>query len=483
MRDRGGRARAGGVRRACDALARALRQSAPRRDELMVRFWANGGGAQEAHARRRRLDAPEWAAIARNYPPAVRQGLGRLVRARRPGRGTVLLWHGAPGTGKTHALRALARAWRGWCALHYVTDPDSFLTGTDYLMSVATASPDEGEPAWRLIVLEDAGELMGASARADTGQGLSRILNLTDGLLGQGQRCLLLVTTNEPVGRLHPALRRPGRCWAEVEFAPFSAREAAAWLRRHGAPPARARGRDAGRALRAGRGPRAGRAAARGLRVRAGGRALVTCCPAVVFYEPHLRDRSLLPHDPFKAAIAPRPIGWVSTLSADGAVNLAPYSFFNAVCGAPPMIAFSSEGMKDSAAFAIETREFVWNMPTWDLREAMNATSASLARGENEFDHAGLEMAPSRMVAPPRVAATPCALECKVTNTVNLSDVHGNDTDRHLVVGQVVGVHLDERYIRDDGILDVAAMRPIARCGYTADYSVLDRLFQMERPR
>ena len=225
----------GAVRRACDTLARALRQSAPRRDELMVRFWANGG-REGAHARRRRLDAPEWGAIARNYPPAVRQGLGRLVRARRPGRGTVLLWHGAPGTGKTHALQALARAWRGWCALHYVTDPDSFLTGTDYLMSVATASPDEGEPAWRLIVLEDAGELMGVSARADTGQGLSRILNLTDGMLGQGQRCLLLVTTNEPVGRLHPALRRPGRCWAEVEFAPFSAREAAAWLRHRGAP-------------------------------------------------------------------------------------------------------------------------------------------------------------------------------------------------------------------------------------------------------
>ena len=203
----------------------------------------------------------------------------------------------------------------------------------------------------------------------------------------------------------------------------------------------------------------------------------------MVFYEPHLRDRSLLPHDPFKAAIAPRPIGWVSTLSADGAVNLAPYSFFNAVCGAPPMIAFSSEGMKDSAAFAIETREFVWNMPTWDLREAMNATSASLARGANEFDHAGLEMAPSRMVAPPRVAETPCALECKVTNTLHLNDVDGNETDRHLVVGQVVGVHLDEHYITDDGILDVAAMRPIARCGYTADYSVLDRLFQMERPR
>jgi flavin reductase (DIM6/NTAB) family NADH-FMN oxidoreductase RutF len=202
----------------------------------------------------------------------------------------------------------------------------------------------------------------------------------------------------------------------------------------------------------------------------------------VLFYEPHLRDKSLLPHDPFKAAIAPRPIGWVSTVSAEGAVNLAPYSFFNAISGAPPMIAFSSEGMKDSASFAGQTREFVWNMPTWELREAMNATSASLPRGANEFTHAGLEMAPSRLVAPPRVAATPCALECKVTDTLTLTDLDGRATDRHLVIGQVVGVHLDERYVVD-GILDVAAMRPIARCGYTADYTVLDSVFQMERPR
>jgi flavin reductase (DIM6/NTAB) family NADH-FMN oxidoreductase RutF len=121
-------------------------------------------------------------------------------------------------------------------------------------------------------------------------------------------------------------------------------------------------------------------------------------------------------------------------------------------------------------------------MPTWELREAMNATSASLARGENEFDHADLHMAPSRLVAPPRVAASPCALECKVTDVLELTDVDGNRTDRHLVAGQVVGVHLDERYIRDDGILDVAAMRPIARCGYTDDYTVLDSLFQMKRP-
>jgi flavin reductase (DIM6/NTAB) family NADH-FMN oxidoreductase RutF len=202
----------------------------------------------------------------------------------------------------------------------------------------------------------------------------------------------------------------------------------------------------------------------------------------MLFYEPDQRDTSILPHDPFKAAIAPRPIGWVSTLGADGAINLAPYSFFNAISGAPPMIAFSSEGMKDSATFAGQTREFVWNMPTWDLREAMNATSATLERGVNEFEHAGLEMAPSRIVAPPRVAASPCALECKVTQTLTLTDLDGNRTARHLVIGQVVGVHIDERFIKE-GILDVAAMRPIARCGYTSDYTVLDELFQMDRPR
>jgi flavin reductase (DIM6/NTAB) family NADH-FMN oxidoreductase RutF len=202
----------------------------------------------------------------------------------------------------------------------------------------------------------------------------------------------------------------------------------------------------------------------------------------VIFYEPHARDRALLPHDPFKALVAPRPIGWVSTVGADGEVNLAPYSFFNAVCDHPPMLAFSSSGRKDSATFAGLTRGFVWNLPTWELREAMNASSASLPRGHSEFEHAGLEMAPSRLVDPPRVAASPCALECRIVHDIELVDLDGRDTDQHLVIGQVVGVHLDEAYITEDGRVDTARIKPIARCGYLGDYAVVESLFEMRRP-
>jgi flavin reductase (DIM6/NTAB) family NADH-FMN oxidoreductase RutF len=201
----------------------------------------------------------------------------------------------------------------------------------------------------------------------------------------------------------------------------------------------------------------------------------------LIFYEPADRPQDLLPHDPFKALVAPRPIGWVSTIGPEGEVNLAPYSFFNAVNDNPPMLAFSSAGLKDSATFAGGCREFVWNLPTWDLREAMNETSAGLERGASEFAAAGLDTAPSRMVEPPRVAASPCALECRVVHTLELSDVDGEPTNRHLIVGQVVGVQLDEAAVAD-GRVDTAALRPIARCGYLADYAVVDRLFQMTRP-
>ncbi len=200
-----------------------------------------------------------------------------------------------------------------------------------------------------------------------------------------------------------------------------------------------------------------------------------------MFYEAGARDRSLLPHDPFKAMVAPRPIGWISTMSAAGAVNLAPYSFFNAVASDPVgVLAFSSEGRKDSVTFAEETGEFVWNMPTFALRDAMNASSAPLPRGTSEFGHAGLATAPSVLVRPPRVAASPCALECRLIEVIHLKLADGTPTNNHLVLGEVVGVHIDDRFIKG-GRVDLAAMRPLARCGY-ADYAAVDSLFSLARP-
>jgi flavin reductase (DIM6/NTAB) family NADH-FMN oxidoreductase RutF len=169
----------------------------------------------------------------------------------------------------------------------------------------------------------------------------------------------------------------------------------------------------------------------------------------VIFYEPGRHDRSILAHDPFKALVAPRPIGWISTMAADGSLNLAPYSFFNAVGERPPMLAFSSTGAKDSETFAGEIREFVWNLVTYELREQMNATSAPLPRGCSEFARAGLSPAPSERVAPPRVAEARCAMECRVVHHLELCDLAGRPTDQHLVIGQVVGVHLDEAAIVD----------------------------------
>ena len=200
----------------------------------------------------------------------------------------------------------------------------------------------------------------------------------------------------------------------------------------------------------------------------------------MLFYEPAARPKAILPHDPFKALIAPRPIGWVTTRSSSGSVNLAPYSFFNAFSDRPPIIAFSSAGYKDSVANVAETGEFVWNMPTYALRDAMNKTAAPLPRGVSEPEFADIEMAPCRLVAPPRVKASPANLECKLVEVKRLADRHGTALDAWLVLGEVVGVHLDQEYIRD-GMVDMAAMQPIARCGY-AEYVTADRPFSMERP-
>jgi len=200
----------------------------------------------------------------------------------------------------------------------------------------------------------------------------------------------------------------------------------------------------------------------------------------MLFFEPHMRDRALFPHDPFKAMVVPRPIGWISTMSAAGRLNLAPYSYFNGFSSTPNICGFSSEGEKDSQVFAMETGEFVWSMATWPLREQMNATAAPLERGRSEFEYAGLETAPSRLVKPPRVKDSPAAMECKVTQMVEILDLDGKDTGRRLVLGRVVGMHVDERFVKN-GRLDAVAMQTIARCGYD-EYTVVERVFSMTRP-
>lgn len=199
-----------------------------------------------------------------------------------------------------------------------------------------------------------------------------------------------------------------------------------------------------------------------------------------MFYEPAKRNHGL-PHDPFKALVAPRPIGWISSVSVAGAVNLAPYSFFNAVSDAPPMVAFSSAGAKDALAFAEETGEFVCSITGWDQREAMNQTSAPYPRGTSEFDKAGLSPEPSRLVASPRVKGAPAALECKWLRTVPLAGLDGVPAVYRLVIGQVVGIHIDDRFIDAKGFVDTAAMRIVARAGYH-EYFVADTKFTMVRP-
>ena len=199
-----------------------------------------------------------------------------------------------------------------------------------------------------------------------------------------------------------------------------------------------------------------------------------------MFYDTRDNSRTL-PHDPFKAIVAPRPIGWITSINKKGEINLAPYSYFNGVLSRPNFVMFSSEGTKDSVRNIRETEEFVCNLATWDLRDAMNATSAPLPYGENEMKRAGLEPAPSKLVKPPRVAASPCALECKLIRIVQLNDLDGKELDGHVVIGRVIGVYINDDYIRD-GRFDTAAAQPIARCGYLDEYAVVTELFRMTRP-
>jgi flavin reductase (DIM6/NTAB) family NADH-FMN oxidoreductase RutF len=197
-----------------------------------------------------------------------------------------------------------------------------------------------------------------------------------------------------------------------------------------------------------------------------------------MFYEPRLGHG--LPHDPFKAIVAPRPIGWISTIDRDGRPNLAPYSFFNAIHSNPPMLAFTSESMKHSAANAIATGEFVFNLCTHALFDAMNISSGDQSEGVNEFDAAGLEMAASAIVKAPRVAASPASLECKVTGSMQMRDIEGQLVKGWLIMGQVVGVHIAEQYLTN-GRFDTSKAQPLARLGYR-DYSVVTSIFEAMRP-
>jgi flavin reductase (DIM6/NTAB) family NADH-FMN oxidoreductase RutF len=197
------------------------------------------------------------------------------------------------------------------------------------------------------------------------------------------------------------------------------------------------------------------------------------------FYEPSKGHG--LPHDPFNAIVGPRPIGWISSHSATGVLNLAPYSFFNAFNYVPPIVGFSSVGRKDSLNNIEATGEFVWNLATFELAEQMNQSCAAVGPDVNEFELSRLDTAPSRLISVPRVASTPVSFECKLTQIVQLQRADGQTVPSWLILGEVVAVHI-RRDLLKEGVYDTAAGRPILRGGGPADYFELGNLFKMGRP-
>lgn len=197
-------------------------------------------------------------------------------------------------------------------------------------------------------------------------------------------------------------------------------------------------------------------------------------------YEPRLGHG--LAHDPLNQIVAPRPIGWVSSLAPDGTRNLAPYSFFNLFNYRPPIVGFSSLRWKDSVANIAATGEFVWNLATRLLAEAVNATSAEVPGDVDEFDLVGLEAAPSTLVAPPRVAASPVAFECRVSSVQRLTDAAGTELDAWLVLGEAVMIHI-RRDLVASGSYDTVAGEPILRGGGPADYFTISEAARFRMPR
>ena len=200
------------------------------------------------------------------------------------------------------------------------------------------------------------------------------------------------------------------------------------------------------------------------------------------FYEPKAGHG--LPHDPFNAIVGPRPIGWVSTQSKEGVNNLAPYSFFNAFNYVPPIVGFASIGAKDSLRNIQDNGEFVWNLVTRPLAEAMNQTCAPLPPDQSEFEFAGLTPVASRLLSVPRVAESPVAFECRCTQIVQLQGLDKQAVDTWLVLGEVIGIHIDKSLLKD-GVYDTANAQHILRGGGPSDYFQIgpEQLFHMWRPK
>ena len=188
-----------------------------------------------------------------------------------------------------------------------------------------------------------------------------------------------------------------------------------------------------------------------------------------------------LPHDPLKAIVAPRPIGWISARSKHGQVNLAPYSFFNMISTRPCLLMFSSEGHKDSVAFIEETGEFATNLVSANLAVQMNKTSVNAPRGISEFEYSGLTAADCTLIGAPRVAEAYATLECVVTDIHNPKDRNANPVSAFMVIGEVIGVHINEA-ILTNGLVDISKAQPVSRLGYM-DFASVSETFQMFRPK
>ena len=204
-----------------------------------------------------------------------------------------------------------------------------------------------------------------------------------------------------------------------------------------------------------------------------------------MFYKPGSHRENGFRRDPFKAFVSPRPIGWISTISSNGKNNLAPYSFFNAVCSDPPCVIFASggstdeRGKKDSQVNAETTGEFVCSIVSYQQKEAMNQTSIHLPYGEDEMPNAGLEGEPSELVKPLRVKGAPVHLECRYIQSIQMP-CWREGKENWVIFGEVIGIHVDPKIIRD-GLVDVTIYKPVSRLGYM-DYSTTIDVFQMDRP-